>query len=261
MRSNRETFEHVDVVRYYGSDQSLQAPEQRILDLLRPQLAEMSMLDIGVGTGRTTAFFAPLVKRYLGVDYAAAMIERCQRRFAAQEGRLEFGVADVRDLSHFADKSFDLVMFSYNGLDYISHEDRLLGLGEMARVLRSGGTFVLSSHNILSLPALFDFGRGIQLHPIRTLEHLLAQFRLRRALPLSTLPQVMARPWAIVNDGSHEFRVKTYYILPSAQVKQLEPWFRDVQTFRLRGNGEQLPDFAAMDACTDPWIYFVCTRR
>ena len=38
------------------------------------------MLDIGVGTGRTTMHFAGLVKEYVGVDYSSALIQACPEK-------------------------------------------------------------------------------------------------------------------------------------------------------------------------------------
>lgn len=259
--SNHDTFDSSDVVSYYDRDPELQLPERRILDALRPQLGRMAMLDIGVGTGRTTEFFAPLVRSYVGVDYAAAMVEQCLHRFGSAPGTREFRIADASDLRDFADDSFDFVLFSYNGIDYIPHEDRLRALAEVARVARPGGTFVMSSHNLFGLPALFDVRSGVSLHPLETLRHLAHQLKLRRAIPAVRRRELLARQWAVVNDGAHDFRVETYYLRPSEQVRQLDAEFRDIEAYRLRGNGERLPDLHAMDACTDPWIYFRCTVR
>lgn len=259
--TNKSAFQDPGVVKYYGSDSALQPPEQRILEMLRPQLAEMSMLDIGVGTGRTTRFFAPLVKTYVGVDYAPAMVDECRARFDAENGSIQFSTADVRDLSEFADHSFDLVMFSYNGLDYIAHEERLVALREMARVARRGGIFVFSTHNLLALPALFARRDGLWRSPILALRHFVFQFRLRRQIPAGRLDALMSAPWAIVNDGAHDFRVETYYIRPSEQLRQLEAMFTDIVVFRLLANGEPLEHLSTIDTYRDPWVYFLCSVR
>jgi ubiquinone/menaquinone biosynthesis C-methylase UbiE len=47
----------------------------------------------------------------------------------------------------FENETFDFVMFSFNGLDYLSHSDRLLALGEIRRVLKPAGLLLFSSHN------------------------------------------------------------------------------------------------------------------
>ena len=79
---NCKTFNSDKVVKNYSGSVDLQKPEKTVLDLLRPELAGMRMLDLGVGTGRTTRHFAPLVKEYVGVDYAPAMVKYCQAHFS-----------------------------------------------------------------------------------------------------------------------------------------------------------------------------------
>jgi ubiquinone/menaquinone biosynthesis C-methylase UbiE len=63
----------------------------------------MNMLDIGVGGGRTTKYFFPLAKEYVGIDYSPEMIQACKKKFP----ELRFEVADVRNLSLFGDGHFD----------------------------------------------------------------------------------------------------------------------------------------------------------
>ena len=78
----REVYESRSVVQTYTDLHELQPAERAVLEALRHRLESMDMLDIGVGAGRTTVSFAPLVRRYVGVDYSRAMVEACRRRFA-----------------------------------------------------------------------------------------------------------------------------------------------------------------------------------
>ena len=39
------------------------------------------MLDIGVGTGRTSRYFASNFNQYHGIDYSSAMIDFCRKKF------------------------------------------------------------------------------------------------------------------------------------------------------------------------------------
>lgn len=108
----------------------------------------MKMLDIGVGGGRTTVHFAPLVRQYVGVDYAANMVEACEERFPDREDHISFGEADARYMNQFPAGTFNFIILSYNGIDNIAHDDRLLALKEINRVGKSGGVFAFSTHNL-----------------------------------------------------------------------------------------------------------------
>ena len=137
------------------SSKGLFGAEKVILSQLRPWLQGKKMLDIGVGTGRTVEFFAPLVDSYVGVDYAPRMIETCEAHFGGRWSKARFAVADIRNLSEFEAGSFDLVLFSFNGIDCISHEDRLKALEEIDRVCAPDGIFCFSSHNLNGLGQLY----------------------------------------------------------------------------------------------------------
>lgn len=102
------------------------------------------VFDLGVGGGRTTAFIAAACSRYIGGDYSQAMIDACRKRFPS----LEFCCVDATDLARFDDSSFDVVVFSHNGIDYIPIDQaRARCFSEVTRVLRPGGYFIFSSHN------------------------------------------------------------------------------------------------------------------
>lgn len=124
------TYESPDIVALYARPDELQKPEQALLAQIGPALGTMDMLDIGVGGGRTTRHFAPLARTYLGVDYSAAMIARCKLEFPS----FRFAVADARRLDFAADESYDLVLFSYNGIDHLDQRERTTALTEMRRL-------------------------------------------------------------------------------------------------------------------------------
>jgi SAM-dependent methyltransferase len=117
-----------------------------------------SVLDLGVGCGRTTPFLTKEASQYVGVDYVQAMVDVCNQKFPQHS----FLCANATDLRVFDDESFDVVVFSFNGLDAIpSKEGRHECLCEAFRVVASGGCFIFSSHNartLLSLPSLEGIG-------------------------------------------------------------------------------------------------------
>ncbi len=120
---NNQTYSTPLIVNYYQQLQQLQPAEATIIKRFEDKLPQMKMLDMGVGGGRTTKYFFPLVKEYIGIDYSAAMITACQERFINEEQKVKLKVGDARDLSQFEDNYFDFILFSFNGIDYISHAD------------------------------------------------------------------------------------------------------------------------------------------
>ena len=155
--SNRNTLEAEDVVRTHAQKTHLQEPEKTVLHILRDRLLSMRMLYIGVGGGRTTLHFTSLIREYVGTDYSDNMIKACTRRFSPLPENVTFQVCDARAMDIFNDNSFDFVLFSYNGLDYISHQDRLQALREIKRICAKGGCFCFSTHNLQSLSELPEF--------------------------------------------------------------------------------------------------------
>ncbi len=255
MFDNKTTFESSGVVAFYARSRDLQKPEKKILDVVRPRLAGARLLDVGIGGGRTTEHVAPLVREYVGVDYAASMVAECRKRFAGKPWHDALAVADVRAMKEYDDASFDAVWFSYNGIDYIDHEGRIAALAEIHRVARPGAPFFFSTHNTACLPALFAYPKT--LNPVRAAEALVKYVRLRTNN--DPLADLVARPYAIVSDGSYAFRSATYYIRADAQARQLEDaGFTGVRVFAL-STGEELRG-DAIAACEDPWLYYLCER-
>ena len=143
---NAQLFDSADVVADYEAVAGLTPCEQVLFDRYIPIGSDV--LDLGVGAGRTVEPLRARARRYVGVDYAPNMIESCLTRFPD----VEFHMGDAADLSRFDDGSFDAVVFSFNGIDCLyPDEARLRCLDECRRVLRPGGTFVLSVHNPLGV--------------------------------------------------------------------------------------------------------------
>ncbi len=140
---NQKTYAKAKVLDYYDGLNELFPAEKVLFEKLSAKIENSKILDIGVGGGRTTKYLLPLASDYTGVDYVSEFVERVKTKYESGN----FLCADARDLNEFADKNFDFILFSYNGIDYVSHEDRLKILKEIYRVLKKGGTFMFSSHN------------------------------------------------------------------------------------------------------------------
>lgn len=250
---DRDTYEDPQIVASYGRNPHLQPPEQTLIDRLGPSLGQIDMLDLGVGAGRTAWHFAPRVRSYLGLDFARTMIERCKQDLPAHE----FMVGDATRLDFAADNSYDLVLFSYNGIDHLDLADRALALREMTRVLRPNGTMVFSSHNSNFLPVIVDrFRFRFARTPRETARSLkwaivfnMHNPTLRFRLPLAA---------GIVNDGLHSFRSSGIcYIRPDLQVDALKKLgMADISCapndspLFAAGEDRQVAGFAS------PWVYY-----
>jgi SAM-dependent methyltransferase len=259
MQANRAAYEARAVVRRYARHSHLQPPEQAVLDELAPRLAEMRMLDVGVGAGRTALHFAHRVREYVGIDYAGNMVKACRERFPDAPPNVSFVQCDARHMDRFADASFDFVLVSFNALDHVDHDGIMAALDEIRRVCRPGGLLLLSAHNLNSLPRLFAFqwaglARKPWLSPARLLKWMLLRL-------LNPPPKRLLRlPCATINDGAHAFRLKTHYIRPAEQIRRL--WsvgFGDVTVYPL--NGKQVKPRDGLDGLQDFWLYYSCTQR
>ena len=122
LEDSKRVYELPEILEDLGARDFLYKPEQLILDMFKNKLLNMSMFEIGVGGGRMTKFFAPLVKEYIGIDYSTKMMDICIGKFP----KLLFMVLDVRwDLCYLPKKVYDFVLFGLNGIDHMSIEERL----------------------------------------------------------------------------------------------------------------------------------------
>lgn len=218
---NQAIYERPTIARQYAADGQLTPAEAAILDRYREDCAGGIVLDLGVGGGRTTRSLAPLAASYIGLDYSRRMIEACRARFP----QWRFQVADARDLSCFASDTFDFVLFSYNGLDYVDHAGRMRVLHEISRVLKPGGVLAFSSHNLESLRRR-TFARDIfRVDGISTplnAAKALARIGVRLINYVQNAgAQVRTENYAILVDPAHDFVLRTYYITPREQQRQL----------------------------------------
>ena len=256
METNAEVYSSEQVLRHYATySDTLQLPESAILALLQQRLSAMRMLDIGVGGGRTTAHFAPLVRTYTAIDFSEGMIASCKEKYQTELPAAKFAVCDVRDLSRFEARAFEFVLFSFNGIDNVSAPERRIVLAEIRRICAPGGIFCFSSHNLQYLPAVFKL--HLNVHPVRFIRSLIE----RRSLLRNNRQQINHLASAnqlVIYDNVFDFGLYTCYVRPEWQVKQLlEVGFDSVKLFGLyNGNEINVKDYSKS---TDPWIYYFCT--
>ena len=244
-----------DAAIYMGRE--LQVPEQRLLGRFRNQWSAMSMLDIGVGAGRTAFTFAPLVQRYVGIDYSERMIELA-RALVGEEDSIEFRVCDARTMVRTIAERFDLVLFSFNGIDSVGHEDRLEILRQVRAVIKEDGYFFFSSHSLATLPLRFERPGLSPRRPVRSAYRLMKA--IRPAVRLWAInsridqPAVAERGWTFLRDGAHDFDALLYYVDPRHQIGQLnDARFSVDAIYDLSGRV-----VSAEDPGRDPWLYYLC---
>ncbi len=142
-RVNLQAFSTSGAANYFTSLTGWLDPGERALveaaciGMDRPRV-----LDIGVGGGRTVPMMQAVASSYVAIDMASRLIEVCRRLHPGVEVR----EMDARAMS-FGEDAFDLVTFSYNGLDAVPLPDRDQVIAEVARVTRPGGVFAFSSLN------------------------------------------------------------------------------------------------------------------
>ncbi len=251
-KDNKKAYELAGVVDEYLKLQHLFEPEKAIIERFINQLPTTKMLDIGIGSGRTTAFFAPLVYEYTGIDYGENFINVCKKRFSEHPG-YRFLNCDVTDMGVFNDNYFDLAFFSYNGLDSVSHSQRISAYKEIKRVLKQSGCFIFSAHNLNSINKLYKIKDGASF--IGTIKSIAKTLIL---IALNGFPKRFATlPHSHIVDGTHRFKLSLYYIRPHEQVKQLtEAGFTNIEVISMH-TGEVIPENEYQQN-SDPWVYYLC---
>jgi SAM-dependent methyltransferase len=244
---NLKTYSDSAVVAHYAKMDGLQPCEELIFQRwIRPGSA---VLDLGVGGGRTAGPLSKIASRYTGLDYSQGMVAACR----ARHPQLEVRQGDATDLSQFEDRLFDVVVFSFNGIDSIrTDEGRARCLHEVARVLKPDGVFVVSSHNAQAIgvwPQL-KTAHGIQI-PWRIVYSL---YKSARLAARSLRHSAFWKGSGYVNDPVHG-GVVIYASTPSTFVPQVK-----------------LAGFEVVDVVAGPdpnvqaiwltgWYYYACLRR
>ena len=246
---NKAAYANAEGLGWFDDLDFMLETEAAILKEITPCIRDKKLLDIGIGGGRTTQFLLEISRDYTGIDYTPRYVELAQTKYPAAK----ILGCDARDLRVFDERTFDFVLISFNGIDYMSHDDRMRTLKEIHRVLQPEGLFMFSSHHrdYKYFDKLPWQERRLDLDHLRsclhTLIHLRQHYRMKKH-------EVRTGHYAIVNDTAHEFSLLTYYISIAEQMKQLgAAGFVEVAAYDIEGNRTRHDSNSA-------WIYYLARR-
>ncbi len=248
--TNRTAYSNNKVLDYYIGLDSLFPAETVLFEKLSETIRNSRVLDIGIGGGRTTRHLLWLTETYVGIDYVHQFIDEARSRYRTGE----FLVADASDLTEFADEAFDFVLFSYNGIDALSHQERMKSLKEIYRVLSKGGTLMFSGHNL----DYRHFNKPYWLINPRFNVGLIKNFLsylffLPRHLGMKKR-EIYGDEYAIVNDCDHRYSLLVYYTSIGEQIKRLEEIGYSGSTAYNHKGEPVASDVESL------WIYFVARK-
>ncbi|HEX3239241.1 MAG TPA: class I SAM-dependent methyltransferase [Solirubrobacterales bacterium] len=237
----------------------LQLPELALLPRFRGRWDGLSVLDIGIGAGRTSRTFAAIAGSYVGIEIAPRMLERA-RAVVPQGDAIELLLGDARDLSALGERRFDLVLFSFNGIDYVDHEERLGVLAQMRQHTAADGYCSFSSHSLAALPLEVPHARRPSpMRPLSSSSEFLATRRraklLREINAEIDLGAARRQGWTILRDEDRD--LTSYYVDPAEQRRQLdEAGFELIEIMDLEGVVRD-----AADPGPDLWLHYLCKPR
>jgi SAM-dependent methyltransferase len=250
-------YGHPEIVRDYAGREGLFPAEVAVLGEAW-KAARGDILDIGVGAGRTTSFLRGIGRSYRAIDIAPGMVEACRRLHPG----VQVGVGDARRLDGIDDDSCDLAMFSFNGIDYVDVNERAQVFAAVMRVLRPGGAFAYSSHNLrilggayppLSMPRLRWSANPLRL-AVRAARLLSARRRRLANRQRLESAQSMSASHAVVNDEDYDFSHLTVYVDPVHEQQALaDAGFSSVLALDAAGR-------RGTGVLTDPWIHYLAWK-
>lgn len=253
--SNLETYQNKKTINYYAKSEGLQLPEQEILKKIGNKLINANVLDIGVGGGRTTPYFANGVNSYLGIDFSEDFIIHCKKKYNSTFSKAEFKTVDARSLEQMPSNSFDIILFSFNGIDNVTLDERNTIIKSIYKLLKPNGYFIFSSHNLNYLPILSKY--KIYKNPLATIKTAIKHYNF---LKKNKLALQNKKNYTFIYDDTYDFGLQTCYVNANYQIKVLEEsGFSNCEIYSLN-TGNQI---STSDSENDKsaWLYFLCLKK
>jgi ubiquinone/menaquinone biosynthesis C-methylase UbiE len=145
----------------YDSDRNLTRDlDQKVTRETLAHLGFDSILEIGCGTGKNTAFLVEVGERVHALDFSEGMIEKAREKVKAEN--VKFSVADLTQKWPCENRSYDLIVCNLV-LEHI--EDLSFIFSEALRVLQEQGRFIINElhpfRQYEGKKAGFDTGEGV----------------------------------------------------------------------------------------------------
>lgn len=250
MNSNRDVYNSKLLLAWYGQLESVMEAERKTFEEYADLIKRSSVLDIGIGGGRTTQLIANNCLAYTGIDFSLGFTQLVKEKYPA----LDIRTMDARNLSDFKNNQFDFVNFSFNGMDYVDLEGRKKVFTEINRVLKPGGLFFFSTHN----KSHHQFRKHAWNDPslsftvkVKTFLRLLP-FQLRHLVNKKN--EIYKDNYAIINDAAHNYSLFTFYTTPPFLEEQLMQFnFSEIKF--MTKSGDQVPKEKL-----DDWIFTTCKK-
>lgn len=144
--SIREGYDRWSQVYDHDSNPLLPLEEPVVRAAIGNQIAGLSVLELGCGTGRHTSWLGAAGANITAVDFSPGMLEQARKK--PHTDKASFLIHDLHEPLPFVDQQFDLVV---SGLVLEHIRDLALFFTEARRVLRPGGRMVASNMH----PAMF----------------------------------------------------------------------------------------------------------
>jgi len=131
-----------EYAREFSNELNKKPFDRKMLDWLTEKTGAHGMIcDLGCGGGQVAGYLRTRGAQVCGIDLSSEMVKQAQRL----NPDIPFQQGDILALTNVADESFAGIAAFYS-IIHIPRESIVLALREIKRVLRPGGTLLLTFH-------------------------------------------------------------------------------------------------------------------